>query len=62
MVKHIYDHFLKSELGEDFTSKDILEYMDNHPEVKNINAKFTRNEGLIKSIKEDQIIDIKNLK
>lgn len=62
VVKHIYDHFLKSELGEDFTSKDILEYMDNHPEVKNINAKFTRNEGLIKSIKEDQIIDIKNLK
>ena len=34
--------------------------MNEHPEIMALNSKFTRNEGLSKSMKEDQIVDISN--
>ncbi len=60
VVHHIYKHFMESDKGDQFTYKDVLEFMEAHPEIKNINQKYTRNEGLEKSIKEDRIVDINN--
>lgn len=60
VVKKIYEHFIVEKKNEDFGYRDILEYIDEHPEVKAINSKYTRDEGLQKSIAEDKIIDLKN--
>ena len=57
LVTKIYSHFMvETDKGEDFNYKDILEYVNAHPEVKAINAAYTRNEGLAKSIKEDRLL------
>jgi len=58
LVKRIYEHFLVEEHSDHFGYRDILYYLDAHPEIRSINAKFTRNEGLEKSIKKDKIVDI----
>ncbi len=60
LVSKIYEHFLKEENNEDFTYKEIIEYLEKHPEIKDLNKMYTRNEGLAKSIKEDVIIDTKS--
>ena len=55
VVESIYKHFL--EAGNDkFNYQDILDFLEENPEIKNINAKFTRNEGLAKSIQEDYTV------
>lgn len=60
VVQRIYHFFLSTEKGDNFSYKDILAFMDDHPDVKQINQKYTRNEGLEKSIREDHIVDINN--
>lgn len=57
VVEHIYRHFLSTDKGDEFTYTDILEYMKENPDVKKINERFTRNEGLEKSIREDHIVE-----
>ncbi|MDC7290710.1 glycosyltransferase family protein [Blautia schinkii] len=56
VVKRIYEYFVNERGTEDFGYKDIISYLSEHPEVKQINAKFQRDEGLIKSIREDRIV------
>ena len=56
VVSRIYEHFIE-EGNEAFDYKDILKFLGEHPEVAAINAKFTRNEGLAKSIAEDHIVN-----
>ena len=60
VVSQIYSHFMSTDLKDNFTYKDILEFMKDHPEVAEINKKYTRNERLEKSIREDHIVDINN--
>lgn len=57
VVSRIYSHFLETDLKDNFTYKDILEFMKAHPEIGEINKMYTRNEGLEKSIREDHIVD-----
>lgn len=57
LVKRIYEHFIGEEGREDFGYKDILSYLEAHPEIAAINRMYTRNEGLQKSIKEDRIVE-----
>ena len=57
VVKQIYEYFLMSDKKDDFNYKDIITFMKAHPEVEKINQKYTRNEGLQKSIAEDHIIN-----
>ncbi len=52
-IKKIYEHFTAIE-KEDFDSKDILEYLDENPDIRNINRGFVRNEGLLISLKNDR--------
>ena len=56
LVSRIYEHFIKEVDCEHFGYKDILEFLNQNPEVTIINAKYTRNEGLEKSINEDRIV------
>lgn len=55
VVELIYRYFIETE-NERFGFQDILKYLKQNPEINKINAKFKRNEGLVKSIKEDRIV------
>ncbi len=57
VVRKIYEYFLKEGKEEIFGYRDIIGFLAEHPEIREINKKYTRNEGLSKSIKEDRIID-----
>ena len=49
LVKAVFEHFYG--LGQpDFTYRDVLEFLEAHPEIMRLNAKITRNEGLAKSL------------
>ena len=61
VVELIYKHFLEKG-NANFDYKEILEFLKENPEIEKINAKFTRNEGLAKSIKEDHIVTNEDLK
>lgn len=55
VVEQIYKHFL--ETGNDtFNYQEILDFLAHNPEIRQINAKFTRNEGLAQSIQKDHIV------
>ena len=57
LVKKVYEHF-ELELGrDDFGYRDILDYLNSHPEIRELNRMYTRNEGLAKSIREDRIVE-----
>lgn len=54
-IKTIYEHFYSVQ-HKDFHSGDILQYLEAHPEVRQINQGFIRNEGLLISLKNDKIV------
>ncbi len=58
VVQKIYEHFINSGVGERFNYKDILEYLNENPEIKAINSMYARNEGLQKSIREDHVVNL----
>ena len=57
VVQCIYEHFTNTDLGENFNYKDILAFLNENPEIKDINKMYARNEGLQKSIKEDHVVN-----
>lgn len=56
LVQRVYEHFEIELKKDDFGYRDILEFLKQHPEIVKLNQKYTRNEGLAKSIKEDHIV------
>lgn len=50
LIKMIFDNFADREI---FYLHDILGYLKNNPEIQKINAGIMRNEGLLKSLKND---------
>ncbi len=58
VVRRIYQYFAVEQGNEFFGYRDILAYLSEHPEVSEINRKYTRNEGLAKSIREDRIVSV----
>ncbi len=54
-ILKIYGHFL-AEKKEYFDLSDILEYLENNPNIIQINQGFIRNEGLLISQKNDAVI------
>lgn len=52
-VTEVYEHLYK--FKPDFAMNDILSLLDNKPDIAAKNALFSRNQGLIKSLKEDEI-------
>lgn len=54
LIDEIYRYFI-SQGKEDFVTEDILEFLQEHPEIEEINKRFARNEELAKSIAEDRV-------
>lgn len=57
LVKNIYEHF--AELNkEDFVTEDILAYFAEKPELRQINQKYERNEGMKISLQNDRLVKV----
>ena len=56
LVKKIYEHFFYEESKEDFNYRDVLDFLNRHHDIKAINQKYRRNEGLQKSIDKDVLV------
>ncbi len=57
LLSIIFDYFVNIE-NEHFVTEDILEFLDKNPELKDINSNITRNEGLLKSLKSDYVVNV----
>ena len=57
VVEHIYSYFLNKPDGESFGYREVLDFINQHPEIRKINQVFKRNEGLEKSLRDNHIID-----
>ena len=53
LIKTIIEHFY-SENIYDFTYKDVLNFVNANPDVRVINSRYSRNEGLQKSLNNDK--------
>lgn len=59
VISKIWAHFLS--LGiDDFSYLDVIEYLNQNPEIEKINQHIQRNEGLGLSLKTDGILDSRN--
>lgn len=56
LVSKIFEHFSSEGHLDSFGIKEIREYLDDNPQLREINSKFARNEGLAKSLREDGIM------
>jgi spore coat polysaccharide biosynthesis protein SpsF len=54
VVKNIIEYFNENKLQ--LHINNIKKYLDNHPDIFNLNSKIIRNEGLIKSLQNDKEI------
>lgn len=55
-LRNVFEHFIDNKL-EYFNSQNILDYLNEKPDIRKINQGFIRNEGLLKSLQEDYIIE-----
>lgn len=55
LICAIYEYFI-SQGKEDFVTEDILAFLAKNPELEKVNVIYKRNEGLLKSIKEDKFV------
>lgn len=53
LIRAIYKFFAPR---TDFSMKEIYDFLQDHPEIRNLNQKYIRNEGLLKSLAEDKIV------
>ena len=52
-LKNIFDSLYSEE--RIFTTDEVLSFLNKNPEIRNINKDIIRNEGYLKSLKEDEI-------
>mgnify|MGYP002509972589 CR=1 FL=1 len=57
LVSAIYQHFISLD-REDFVTEDILGFLEENPQLEQLNAKYTRNEGLLRSIANDKEVEL----
>ena len=57
LIRAIYHYFI-SRGKEDFVTEDILTFLAEHPELEQLNANYIRNEGALKSIANDRIVQL----
>jgi len=58
LILAIYEHFNQAGMY-DFTYRNIISFLDKNPELEKLNAKYTRNEGLAKSLAADHVVESK---
>ncbi|MBR6171960.1 MAG: glycosyltransferase family protein [Eubacterium sp.] len=54
LIRAVYKHFAPR---TDFSMEEIYRFLQENPEIRNLNQKYIRNEGLIKSLAEDKIVN-----
>ncbi|MDD3068190.1 MAG: glycosyltransferase family protein [Acholeplasmataceae bacterium] len=57
-IKCVYDNLYVK--NPEFRMKNVLDILNEHPDFRSINNDSSRNEGLIKSLKNDKVVDVKN--
>ena len=55
LVREIHKHLYEE--GRLISTEDILDLLSRMPEISRINQGIVRNEGYIKSLKEDSVVD-----
>ena len=58
-IREVYKYLFNKDSF--FTMEDIIQLLNEKPELLDINSKFTRNEGLIKSLNEDVDLGSRNV-
>ena len=53
LIRAVYKHFAPR---TDFSMTEIYRYLQDNPEIRNLNQKYIRNEGLLKSLAEDRVV------
>jgi len=54
LIKMVIEYFPKNEI---FNLPKIISFIENNSKLKNINSKYSFDEGLIRSLREDKILD-----
>ena len=54
VIRAVYKHFAPR---TDFSMKEIYQFLHEHPEIRELNQKYIRNEGLLKSLAEDKVVE-----
>ncbi len=54
LIRAVYRHFAPR---TDFSMEDIYDFLQEHPEIRELNQRYIRNEGLLKSLAEDKIVN-----
>lgn len=57
-ITAVYKYFAEQGMENDFGYRDVLSLLDSYSELVKINDGIGRNEGLVKSVREDKIVDI----
>lgn len=56
LISSVYKYY--TSMGkEDFVTEDVIRYLGEHPEILELNSGIMRNEGLAKSLREDEIVE-----
>jgi len=58
LVREIHKHLYEE--GKLIVTEDILDLLSRMPEISRINQGIKRNEGYLKSLKEDSVVDVEN--
>lgn len=53
LIKAIYEHFGDN---DGFSATDVIGYLDKNPELRQINNRYARNEGLKESLEKDAMV------
>lgn len=53
LIRAVYKHFAPR---TDFSMEEIFMYLQDNPQIREINQKYIRNEGLLKSLAEDYMV------
>lgn len=61
LIEKIYEHFISAG-KENFVTEDILQFLEENPRLEDINSRIGRNEGLKKSLDNDKIVEIDNVR
>lgn len=55
LVSLIFEHFLNMGI-QNFGYHDILDFLDKNPDLRSINSRYERDEGLLESLKKDKVV------
>lgn len=58
LILEVYKHFVSLNRADDFSTAEVLEFLNENPELEQLNAHIDRFEGLKKSLKSDKQLEL----